>query len=54
MVLATNTESLIVLAVNVLVSIVDPPIMAPENVDTLSVETVSAFPVVLIHSMVLI
>jgi hypothetical protein len=54
MVLVTNTESLIVFAVNVLVSIVDPPIISPERVDTLSVETVSAVPVAVINSIVLI
>ena len=54
MVLATNTESLITFAINVLVSMVDPPIMKPEIVETLSVETVRAFPVAVINSMVLI
>ena len=54
MVLATNTKSLIVFAVNVLVSIVDVIILAPERVDTLSVEMVSAFPIVVLNSMVLI
>ena len=54
MVLATNTKSLIVFAVNVLASMVDVIILAPERVDTLSVETVSTFPVAVINSMVLI
>ena len=54
MVLATNTESLITFAVNVLASMVDVIILAPESVDTLSVETVSTFPIAVIHSMVLI
>jgi hypothetical protein len=54
MVLATNTKSLIVFAVNVLASMVDVIILAPERVDTLSVETVSAFPIVVLNSMVLI
>jgi hypothetical protein len=54
MVLVTSIESLIVFAVNVLVSMVDPPILLPKRVDTLSVETVSAVPDVVINSMVLI
>lgn len=53
-VLATNIESLIVFAVSVLTNIVDTPIIAPERVDTLSVETVSAFPVAVVNAMVLI
>jgi hypothetical protein len=54
MVLVTNTESLIVFAVSVLTNMVDTPIIAPEEVEIPSVETVSAFPDVLIHSIVLI
>lgn len=54
MVLVTNTESLIVFAVSVLTNMVDTPIIAPEEVEIPSVETVSTFPDVLIHSIVLI
>lgn len=54
MVLVTNMESLIVFAVSVLTIMLEMPIIAPERVDTLSVETVSAYPVAVVNATVLI
>lgn len=54
MVLVPNILSLTILVYSVLAIMVDTPIMFAKRVDTVSVETVSAYPVVFTNPMVLI